>query len=129
MSEPKFTPGPWRWDYPEETPDWGDEGPWLRAVDGSVVLEGWGYDAWGIVLPGWNFDGYRIERPDGGSVPDTPDAALIAAAPDLYAALEACAADLAELAAVFGAKGNDMSQEQSHLDEADAALAKARGGS
>jgi hypothetical protein len=92
MSEPKFTKGPWQVQFRP-----GDLGPKVVARDGSPVAS----DLW-----------FREK-----SVEDDANAHLIAAAPDLYAALDACL-DLIHNAG------------ESHtvlFDQVVSALAKARG--
>lgn len=88
MSEPKFTPGPWYAAQPEECGGW-----WIVATDPE------GCDC--------------IDSGDGGF--EREDAHLIAAAPELYEALETCL--------LYGA----MTGDEWVTAKAEAALAKARG--
>jgi hypothetical protein len=78
-----FTPGPWKWDAPSSDPGWSDQGPWLKGADGTTILGGWGHDAWGINISDWETPLGYPEPP-----PSSPNATLIAAAPELYEALE-----------------------------------------
>lgn len=101
--EPKFTKGPWRWEGD------GDFGSHLSSNngDGDVVRARWGGGS-----------SAELEVSDG-------DKHLIAAAPDMYAALEVisswlCAAPLAT--------PEDMAQNfKEMLNTADAALSRAPG--
>ena len=92
MSDTKFTPGPWAWG----NEDWSDQ--WFLQP-GVLIID---YDGGG---------------PSGSDEFDAANAHLIAAAPDLYAALYALL------------KAN-LSCDDDNIDAADAAraaLAKARG--
>lgn len=102
----KWTPGPWRvekdttlvWGNcnPEDASSWGMGFPVARSVTRSFTV--------------W------AQQPDDDEA--VANAHLIAAAPDLYAALEA---------AVWRMRQYDYQAMQATLQEADAALAKARG--
>ena len=108
MSETKFTPGPWfagqmhRWSgtcITRRPPiEYGPSGTIGDAPIAQVVAK----------APHWE-----------NSYPVDANAALIAAAPDLYAALEDLRSSLIVLT-----KNSDLTEE---LKQADAALAKARG--
>jgi hypothetical protein len=76
MSE-KFTPGPWRWHC---EPQGIDERKWTRCNEGQLL----GKDDAEVL---WLGDG-ETYYPSRGEEPTEEDAHLIAAAPDLYEALE-----------------------------------------
>ena len=104
MSGPKFTPGPWKWSrcIGVEDDEWGHAGPDLQTAAGVWVSCNywcqWARGSEGSRGP-WGKPGHEHFRPqatvlsswghdaDGIEVGDT-DAALIAAAPLLYEALE-----------------------------------------
>lgn len=97
MSETKFTPGPWKWQKAGE-----DDQPYL-APDILLVA----YDGGG---------------PDGVDPSDAANAHLIAAAPELYDALEAALAQWDDTC------GRILDASNPHWSNtARAALAKARG--
>ena len=109
MNKPKFSPGPWCYEYrsgdhPNNRENgWGCEGLW--SADGKLIF-GLG--------PGWA---------DRFNPPDTSDQHLIEAAPDLYAALEKAVADYGKP----GGPWNVPSEPGTWLEMAKAALKKARG--
>ena len=95
MSDPKWTPGPWKWDDTVWDYDREEQAPWLVTErDDARVL-------WGEVKC------------------SEPNAHLIAAAPDLYEALEALV--LAQETA--GTDGREADRRRAAI----AALKKARG--
>jgi hypothetical protein len=121
--EPKFTPGPWEWkdDYqfnehadhsfsrPEECENFQAGRMKLVGQTGRQVV----LDAWGAYADDLGLD---IKR---------PDAHLIAAAPELYAALE-------EINTAWHEDGNDdcpcaLSGSNACMGPGATALAKARG--
>lgn len=96
MTECPWTRGPWRWDLDDSDPDY----PMYRLAPGVLILDRDGGGPWGDKI-------------------DLANAALIAASPDLYEALEALVRDVADYEAW---------QRPCHaLDVARAALARARG--
>ena len=106
MSDTKFTPGPWRYDRTNGSPTTGE-----HMIAGAKP-------------------GYLAEVRDCGSGDVRANAHLIAAAPDLYAALEYYADTFCE------GFCNDLPQAGTYIPEMDtdcsgckarAALAKARG--
>lgn len=98
---PKFTEGPW-------VVEWGTKYPHIKSMDGSYILE--------------PVTGRSIVRTEA-------DAHLIAAAPDMYEALEECAMNLSFLAGhLEGRIGEGAQAEMLRLaGEAEEILAKARG--
>jgi hypothetical protein len=118
--EPKFTPGPWEWkdDYqfnehadhsfsrPEECENFQAGRMKLVGQTGRQVV----LDAWGAYADDLGLD---IKR---------PDAHLIAAAPDLYAALDRIQSSYQRI--FSGGAERAMTET---LEEARSALAKARG--
>ena len=99
MNEPKFTPGPLHSSSMTMTKsDWAA----LRCRDMQIVSRG-PY----VVAAVWS-DGIP-EKPEDESLQEKANAALIAAAPDLYAALEECAESLELALARIGCavEGND----------------------
>lgn len=107
MGETRFTPGPWRREQ-DTTLVWGE----CNADDMSTfgmgfpvaAAQGTGDRRWGRHL---------------GEDEQAANATLIAAAPELYAALEAIAAHLERI--------GDSRKDAPFIDAANAALAKARG--
>lgn len=115
MSETKFTRGPWYIDH-DQTPleIIGPAENYRRfGVDGERALASVGDD---IVYE----DRPRLEEED------TANAHLIAAAPDLYDALEKLLARYTQLAGC-GDCGNLVPEEEAEVIASRAALAKARG--
>ncbi len=104
MTEPEFTPGPWV----AEVERWGVRDPQLKPGD---IMAGKTH----VVCFGHGYDEY-------GNIDSLADAFLIAAAPDLYAALES----LLEEVKYQRSMGN-FSAVRSRKELARAALAKARG--
>lgn len=106
MSETKHTPGPWRYGAPWDKPNGG------RTIFGRHVDE---YIA--DVYAGHHADD-SVDGPRGEA-----NARLIAAAPDLLAALEAY------VAGDFEAQGSTLAAQRHNArrDAARAAIAKARG--
>lgn len=102
MSE-TFTPGPWRVNakYPSE----------VDAPNGLTVASCWHEEAVGVTVQ-------LVDVLDCSPEESIANAHLIAAAPDLYAALERLVAEW---------RGADAGTLFSAVKEADAALAKARG--
>lgn len=93
MSEPKFTPGPWLFS---------------SYKSGNSV----------IVIDGKEFDVATVNYPNRDA-----NAHLIAAAPELYEALEGLLADITEYQEI-----NNLGGQNNHWQvKAKAALAKARG--
>lgn len=81
MNEAKHTPGPWR---VEVTSDgWDGKTTHIVGGDGMSVLSGWGYDASGL---SWGASSAESTVEENAV---NPDACLIAAAPDMLAALKA----------------------------------------
>ena len=76
MSETKFTPGPWQYRFKTIKDDWGE----VRRHDGRLVAK---------CVFGWWTDDELNEHRKNKTDPAAANASLIAAAPDLYAALEA----------------------------------------
>ena len=89
------------------------KGPWHWSTPASSICPG-------KLLGAENVPIYRAE-PNGQASITIPDAHLIAAAPDLYEALEACAETLSRMHNIGGFYGLAI------LDNARAALARARG--
>ena len=122
QSKPRFTPGPWKIDPlgARVHPGYGDDSFGLMIYGDEKRFDATGDNAWGTA---WIFS----HSPDGGidsPLDDTDrlamqiglaNAHLIAAAPELYEALEGM------LATWCGPKKSVI------VDEARAALAKARG--
>ena len=103
MSEPKFTPGPW------------------RAVQHEA---GWTVDTGGLRGPVRAICYYEDGDPVGAVVMDEADACLIAAAPDLYEASKDLLEFIVEVA-LRGPHYDETPALRSRLDKARAALAKA----
>jgi hypothetical protein len=101
----QHTPGPWRWvPEPDTASPWRDYGD-LYSASSEVVLSGWEND----------FEG-------GVRVNSHADARLIAAAPEMLAALESAADELERLMSWHGTE-----VWPSVLRDARAAIAKVRG--
>lgn len=106
--EPKWTPGPWFADVVSGDDPNGDD--WetdIEVVSGNLKF----------------IHGHDLGYSDGTDVEIKANAHLIAAAPDLYAALDEVSASLHQLA-----RDRDLSEaELDFMRKTDAALAKARG--
>jgi len=117
MSEqPKFTPGPWEWRVVSD--GWDGQTSALYGRD-RMVLIGWGYDACGIY--------FGQEAKSVESEPDLPDARLIAAAPDLYAALRGLLACCTSSDGAVGPEPHCRREWLQFMLDARAAIAKAEG--
>lgn len=99
-----FTPGPWeiRDDYTQD--------------HGVICVEHPAWDAIDVIMPQWS----NMDSPEEHQA----NARLIAAAPDLYDALQECSF---RLAALVAASGDFSDVNAKALDAATAALAKAEG--
>ena len=98
-------------------------GPWIYQpgdMDGDIFIESENEDRSGVLVAKVENDGPRAKEADG-YIPEKmalANAALIAAAPDLLAALEFCADALnTEAGGLYKA----------HIEQARAAIAKAKG--
>ena len=123
MSAPNFTPGPWV-AHPS-TRYRGDLGYAWDIATGAATWDASDYDRHGGTRGVWQFpDGYsRVATTSDGGPTAQADAQLCAAAPELYAALEAII-QLAEFA--LWEQSPPLADEHL-LKAALAALAKARG--
>jgi len=98
----EFTPGPWRW---------------------HSLMQRWehgGADADEYVL-------IDLDTVCGPQLPSEADAHLIAAAPDLYAAVEDLMWHLRSLTVLYRAVGLDVVDEEAQIERVEAVLSKARG--
>lgn len=101
------TPGPWHYRFETVADDWGE----IRTSDRSLVAK--------CAFGHWSEDDLNAHR-RAKTDPASDNARLIAAAPDLYAALERIVGSVAKC------QSGDVCQT-SDFDDARAALAKARG--
>ena len=108
MSETKFTPRPW-FRYAQDLEEHEGRGPWIYGGKSRV-----GEPGCKLICTVGNAEHLPPARAEHSA-----NAALIAAAPDLYDALEDLRSSLIVLT-----KSSDLAEE---LKQADAALAKARG--
>jgi hypothetical protein len=108
MSEPKHTPGPWRWANPgEELGGYNTELSTLFGPDEIVVC---------------NFGDSETYYPTEGEEPREADKMLIAAAPDLLDALEWAMDRIG-----YSKRTESNSTYCDQVDKARAAIAKAKG--
>ena len=110
MSETKFTPGPWQYRFKTIKDDWGE----VRRHDGRLVAK---------CVFGWWTDDELNEHRKNKTDPAAANASLIAAAPDLYAALK----DLDDAFCGENRTKEDRFRSRQAIIAARAALAKARG--
>ena len=109
MSEVKFTPGPWCVFEDIRT----DKNPYGRDSEEYIA---------GFNIESGNYEVVGCDGISGGSDIERANAHLIAAAPELYEALEEMSSCLSDIIS-----GNDWGAVEEYLDDARAALAKARG--
>lgn len=113
MSEPRFTPGPWQYRFKTIADDWGE----VRRHDGRLVAK---------CVFGWWTEEELNEHRKNKTDPAASNAALIAAAPCLYAALESLLRTVIDDLGECGYDDDDIADHEG-VKNAKAALAKARG--